>query len=171
MPSAVCPESSRAEHGVGGFSCTSDIEANRILFAEVDALDFVSRRQHNTDHEMAEPVAPTFHILPDPEAVKDVEDCYLEGLSNDFRNHADIELVVEGEHNLPCHSAILRLHSRVFDKLLAKETVEESGSESFDEISMKDAFDPADARKQAGSHIDRHPLHIYVYPYIAPHIQ
>ena len=46
---------------------------------------------------------------------------HLQGVSDDFRNLADIDVVGEGTIKLPYHSAFLRLHSRVFDKLLARE--------------------------------------------------
>lgn len=56
------------------------------------------------------------------------EDRNLRGFSHEFWDQADVELVVEGEHTLPCHSAILRLNSKVFDTLLEKESFDHNAS-------------------------------------------
>lgn len=53
---------------------------------------------------------------------------YFSDLSVDFFSMADVELVVEGEHKLPCHSHLLRLHSKVFDGLLTEEAFEQTTS-------------------------------------------
>ena len=63
---------------------------------------------------------PTEQILED--------ECYFEDMSLDFRELADMTLVVEGQHELPCHSAILRLHSKVFDTLLKTDSFQEAGN-------------------------------------------
>lgn len=55
------------------------------------------------------------------------DECYFENTSSDFRKCADVMLVVEGQHELPCHSAILRLHSKVFDTLLTTDSLQEVG--------------------------------------------
>ena len=61
-----------------------------------------------------------------PEDPTNLEQRYLNKLSADFRTQADVLLVVEGEHELPCHSAMLRLHSKVFDEMCAALTTESS---------------------------------------------
>lgn len=64
-----------------------------------------------------------------PAGQQEFEGYYLKGLSDNFRNQADTELVVEDKYKLPCHSAILRLNSRVFDALLMKEAFDRESSD------------------------------------------
>ena len=72
---------------------------------------------------------PSAPIPPDSAGVQALKtDCYFEGHSHEFISDADVELLVKGEHVLPCHSVILRLHSKVFDGLLRKDSLTTSTS-------------------------------------------
>ena len=75
---------------------------------------------------MAQPEAPA--LQGDTAGGKQVirEESYLQGLSDEFRGLAEVELVVEENCRLPCHSSILRLHSKVFDEVLRKDVFSES---------------------------------------------
>ena len=53
---------------------------------------------------------------------------YFRNVSADFQRQADVLLMIEEKHDhvheLPCHSAFLRLHSKVFDEMVAALTTE-----------------------------------------------
>ena len=82
---------------------------------------------YNLDNiDMAVPSAP---IFLDSACLQELKaDCYFEGHSHEFIADADVELLVEGRHVLPCHSVTLRLHSKVFDGLLRKDSLNISTS-------------------------------------------
>jgi len=70
-------------------------------------------------HTTIQPLSPPLSAIQlCPMAVPPLHSAYLALMSKDLLKRTDVVLVLQGTE-LPCHSAVLAQHSRVFDKLLS----------------------------------------------------